>query len=608
VKTLVRTSDRTDRREPSSSDLAQGRLTIQHRPVDTLRLDPLNPREHSKKQIAQVAKSIRAFGFNVPVLIDDDNKIIAGHGRFLACKLLDITEIPTICLGHLSPEQIRAFIIADNKLTENSTWKEILLGEQLKSLSEIDLNFSLEATGFEMGEIDVLIEGLSQPGDVAQEAADALPAQGEVLVSSPGGWWQLGKHRVLCGDALDPGSYDRLMTQQRAAVVFTHPPYKVPVEGHASGLGKKQPGDFPMACGEMGRAEFTDFLRTLCKRLVGASQDGAIHFICVDWRHIGELLDAGGDVYDEITNMCVWVKVNAGMGSLYRSQHELILVFKQGKHSHRNNVQPGNFGRSRSNVWQYPDANSIDCPTAEGNLLDLHPTAKPVALVADAILDSSSRGDIILDPFLGSGTTERDTRFVELGRYLCEVRAGQYWRLEDLKCFDEFLERRFPGSRRKAYYLMSIHEHLPPQARKQLRELGWAKGLELAKLARRAGQRFDCAIWLHRAREMPQKQFKQEVEKELTGRETEPWEIIYFKLYESQMSVIEKAVETAALMLGSDRSRGYCLEMICADFLAGANLDHGDPEMLLFSMTRFFKFLPGEQRQAFLGSLRETAT
>ena len=202
---------------------------------------------------------------------------------------------------------------------------------------------------------------------------------------------------------------------------------------------------------------------------------------------------------------------------------------------------------------------------------------------------------------------ESDTKFVELGRYLCEVRAGQYWRLEDLKCFDEFLERRFPGSRRKAYYLMSIHEHLPPQARKQLRELGWAKGLELAKLARRDGQGFDCAIWLHKAREMPQKQFKQEVEKELTGRETEPWEIIYFKLYQSQMPVIERAIETAALMLGSDRSRGYCLEMICADFLAGANLDDGDPEMLLFSMTRFFKFLPGDQQQAFLGSLSERA-
>jgi len=202
--------------------------------------------------------------------------------------------------------------------------------------------------------------------------------------------------------------------------------------------------------------------------------------------------------------------------------------------------------------------------------------------------------------------TERDTKFVELGRYLCEVRAGQYWRLEKLKSFDEFLERRFPGSRRKAYYLMSIHEHLPPQARKELKEVGWTKGLELAKVARRDGQEFDCATWLHKAHQMPKEEFKQEVEKELTGRETEAWEIIYFKLYKSQIPVVEKAIETAALMLGSERSRGYCLEMICADFLAGANLDNGDPETLLFSMTRFFKLLPENQKQVFLESLSES--
>ncbi len=199
--------------------------------------------------------------------------------------------------------------------------------------------------------------------------------------------------------------------------------------------------------------------------------------------------------------------------------------------------------------------------------------------------------------------TERDTKFVELGRYLCEVRAGQYWRLEKLKCFDEFLERRFPESKRKAYYLMSIHEHLPPQARKQLKEVGWTKGIELAKLARRDRQNFDCAIWLHKARQLPTEEFKKEIEKELTGRETEPWEIVYFKLYQSQMPVIEKAIETAAMMLGSDRSRGYCLEMICADFLAGANLDNGDPRTLLFSMTRFFKFLSEGQQQEFLDNL-----
>ncbi len=201
--------------------------------------------------------------------------------------------------------------------------------------------------------------------------------------------------------------------------------------------------------------------------------------------------------------------------------------------------------------------------------------------------------------------SERDTRFVELGRYLCEVRAGQYWRLEKLQSFDEFLARRFPESRRKAYYLMSIHEHLPPQARKELKEVGWTKGLELAKVARRDGQRFDCATWLHKARSLPKEEFKREVERELTGRETEPWEIIYFKLYKTQIPVVEQAIETAALMLGTDKSRGYCLEMICADFLAGANLNGDDPTVLLQSLSRFFKFLPGEQRQAFLHEVKD---
>jgi hypothetical protein len=199
---------------------------------------------------------------------------------------------------------------------------------------------------------------------------------------------------------------------------------------------------------------------------------------------------------------------------------------------------------------------------------------------------------------------EKDTRFVELGRYLCEVRAGQYWRIERLASFDDFLERRFPESRRKAYYLMSIHEHLPPEAKRELKQVGWTKGLELAKLARRNnGQEFDCATWLHKAKVLPKEEFQREVEKELTGKDSEPWEIIYFKFYKSQIPVIEQAIETAALMLGSDKSRGYCLEMICADFLAGANLDSGQPEVLLHSLSRFFQFLPSEQRHAFVQQL-----
>ena len=203
---------------------------------------------------------------------------------------------------------------------------------------------------------------------------------------------------------------------------------------------------------------------------------------------------------------------------------------------------------------------------------------------------------------------ERDTRFVELGRYLCEVRAGQYWRVEDVKSFDEFLKRRFPESRRKAYYLMSIHEHLPPQARRELKEVGWTKGLELAKIARRDRQHFDCATWLHKARELPKDQFKQEVEKELTGVDSEPAEIVYFKFYKSQLPIIEQAIETAGLMLGTDKSRGYCLEMICADFLAGANLDTGNSSVLLYSVQRLFNFLSGEERKAFLDLATEKAS
>ena len=198
---------------------------------------------------------------------------------------------------------------------------------------------------------------------------------------------------------------------------------------------------------------------------------------------------------------------------------------------------------------------------------------------------------------------ERDTRFVELGKYLCEVRAGQYWRLENLKSFDEFLERRFPESRRKAYYLMSIHEQLPPQVRKELKQVGWTKGVELAKLARKQGQRFESATWLHKARQMPKAEFQRQVEKELTGKDSEPSELIYFKVYKSQIPVIEQAVETAALMLGSDNSRGYCLEMICADFLAGASLEGGNPEILLQSITRYYGLLPGPQQEAFLSEV-----
>ena len=204
-----------------------------------------------------------------------------------------------------------------------------------------------------------------------------------------------------------------------------------------------------------------------------------------------------------------------------------------------------------------------------------------------------------------SSEQERDVRFVDLGRYLCEVRAGQYWRLDNLLSFDQFLEKKFPESRRKAYYLMAIHEHLPRIPKSDLKLVGWRKATELVRVARKDGERFDCALWVHKAREMPKEEFKRDVDRHLTGKDTEPWEIIYFKMYKSQLPVIEQALEAAALMLGTDRSRGYCLEMICADFLAGANLENGDASALLLALDRLFTLLPGPQREQFLSNLQK---
>src|SRR5215813_2445394 len=382
-------------------------LTIISRPIVELRPSLANPRQHSKKQIKQIAKSIKEFGFNVPILVDHTGNVITGHGRLLACRELGIDEVPTVCLEHLTPVQASAFMIADNKLAENATWDDRLLAEQLSDLSFSDLDFDIEATGFEIGEIDMRIVSLEDPPPEDQtDPADVVPeiAAGPP-VSTLGDEWVLGRHRVLCGNALDPGAFTALMGEERAAMVFTDPPYNVPIEGHASGLGTIHHRSFPMAAGEMDRAEFTAFLGQACRNLAASSTGGSLHYICIDWRHLRELLAAGCEAYGELKNVCVWVKDNAGMGSLYRSQHELVLVFKQRGGEHRNNVQLGRFGRHRSNVWRYPGANSFARHGDEGNLLALHPTVKPVALVADAILDASARGDIVLDAFLGSGTT-----------------------------------------------------------------------------------------------------------------------------------------------------------------------------------------------------------
>jgi DNA modification methylase len=380
-------------------------LKIVYRRIEELKPDPANARRHNKKQTRQIANSIETFGFNVPILIDRDGNVIAGHGRLLAARELGMTEVPTLCLDHLTPAQVRAFTIADNRLTELATWDDRMLAQQLKDLSLIGLDFSLEVTGFEMAEIDLRILSLENRPEHDDPADLVSGVSAGPTISKIGDKWLLDRHCLLCGTALGTAAFAALLGDERAAMVFTDPPYNVPIDGHASGLGAIHHRSFPMASGEMDAAQFTAFLGEAFRNLAAFSINGALHYICMDWRHVTELLAAGREVYGELKNLCVWVKDNAGMGSLYRSQHELVFVFKHGRNRHCNNVQLGQYGRNRSNVWRYPGANSFARCGEEGNLLALHPTVKPAAMVADAILDCSARGDIVLDGFLGSGTT-----------------------------------------------------------------------------------------------------------------------------------------------------------------------------------------------------------
>jgi DNA modification methylase len=377
------------------------RLKITYKSPARLKPRTNNPRTHTKKQIQQIAASIKEFGFISPVLIDAANGIIAGHGRVEAAKLIGMSNVPAVCVDHLTPAQVRAYVIADNKLAENAGWDRALLALELQELS-VDLNFDVTVTGFETAEIDLLIQALNQgtpdEADEVPEVDRAAPA-----VSRPGDLWRIGNHCLFCGDALNKDNYAKLLGSKKAQMVFTDPPYNVVIAGNVSGLGKAKHREFAMASGEMNPDEFTKFLETAFVSFAQFSSDGSIHFICMDWRHIRELMDAAAKPYREFKNLCVWSKTNAGMGSLYRSQHELVFVFKNGSAPHINNVELGRFGRSRSNIWNYAGQNTFggDRETE----LAMHPTVKPVALVADAILDCSKRDGIVLDAFAGSGTT-----------------------------------------------------------------------------------------------------------------------------------------------------------------------------------------------------------
>ncbi len=397
---------------------------IENVPVGALVPYARNARVHSKKQLHQIAASIQEFGFTNPVLIDRTNTILAGHGRVAAAKLLGLAEVPTIRIEHLTPAQKRAYVIADNRLALNAGWDPDILRIEFAELSRLDLDFDLDITGFETAEIDLLVDGPTK--QTKEDSADRVPEPQKLAVTRPGDMWRLGDHLLLCGNALEPESFRLLMGEDRARLVFSDPPYNVPIDGHVCGAGSVKHREFAMASGEMSRGEFVAFLTTACRNLAAASMDGAIHYICLDWRHAAEILEAGAAAYGELKNICAWVKSNGGMGSFYRSQHELVFVFKNGTAPHLNTIELGKHGRYRTNVWSYAGVNTFKRGRMEE--LESHPTVKPVALISDAIKDASRRGDLVLDCFGGSGSTliaaektRRRARLIELEPTYCDV-------------------------------------------------------------------------------------------------------------------------------------------------------------------------------------------
>lgn len=375
-------------------------LSITYHAPGELIDNPRNARTHSKKQVRQIARSIEAFGFTNPILIDEKNQLIAGHGRLAAANLLGLERVPVIRLEGLSEPQKRGLMLADNKIAENSGWDKERLQIELADLSTIDLDFELEDLGFEMSEIDMAID---EHGEADESESAPEPAPDTEPITRPGDVWKLGPHRVMCGNARVEVDLRHLMEEEVADAVFADPPYNVRIDGHVGGKGKIKHREFYEASGEMSDAEFQHFLSSTLANASAFSRPGSVHYICMDWRHASVLASVGISAIGPQINLCVWVKTNGGMGSLYRSQHELVLVFAKAGATHRNNVQLGRFGRNRTNVWTYAGVNTF----REGRMDELraHPTAKPVAMVKDALLDVTCRGDIVLDLFGGAGAT-----------------------------------------------------------------------------------------------------------------------------------------------------------------------------------------------------------
>lgn len=427
---------------------------IERNPAD-LKPWPGNPRTHNDKQVIKLKASMRKFGVTVPPLIDENGTILSGHGRVLAALELGLATIPVRVITGLSESEKRAYVIADNKLALLSVWDPNLLKQEFMLLGDSDLE--IELTGFSTAEVDLLLDVPDE--SVCTDPDDGFPEDlPRAPVSCAGDLWLLGKHRLLCGDALQNHMFEALMQGELAQMVISDLPYNVNIHGHVCGGGKVRHREFAMASGEMSPAQFTGFLSQSFTWTHAYSQGGAVHFYFMDWRHLREIQDAALPLFGNPRQLCIWVKDNGGMGSFYRSQHELVFVFRKGEAPHINNFELGQHGRYRTNVWQYPGVNTF---TGRGHeLLKLHPTVKPVSLIADAIRDCSKRNGIILDPFAGSGTvliaaerTGRQARAIEIdplyvdvailrwqeltGREAVLASTGQFW--------SEVLQERLSG-------------------------------------------------------------------------------------------------------------------------------------------------------------------
>ncbi len=403
---------------------------------NSLQIDYLHPRELTyykrelrtipEKQISKAQKLLQECGcFPLPIPIGKNNIVIHGQVFVEAARRMGMDAIPVVRFENLNEEQERLIRIALDRIAEDGEWNKQDMAIELREL-QILLN-DLTITGFEIEEINLMLD-LNSDDDPDD---DIPPPLGDPPVTQTGDLWVMGEHKLLCGDSLQKKSYEALLGEERADVVFIDEPYNVKVDGHVGGKGKIKHSEFAMASGEMSVDQFTEFLSTSKKHLATYCRKGAIIFGCMDWRHIREMMDSALAAKLDMINLICWCKDSAGMGSLYRSQHELVFVFKNGKGKHTNNVQLGSNGRYRTNVWQYPGVNSFG--SGRMDELAMHPTVKPTAMVMDALKDCSNRGDIVLDSFGGSGTTliaaeksGRKARLIEIDPGYCDVSVRRW--------------------------------------------------------------------------------------------------------------------------------------------------------------------------------------